>query len=282
MTVGIGVLATDDKFAPAKPNTIVLIADTKGTYGDEFSHERLHKLFEDHEAGLCATAADRIDNAAELFPMIVRHIKLIPPNERSYGTMLAAISMASYLYKRSKFCVDVLPSLRIPPNQFDRFGSGFAVQGVPQHIDKEIQDAWQAYRIRCDLIVGAFDKDKRAYLYMVSGSDESTESTEGSNFPGYAVIGSGGGNAQFWLCRRGHNLGMDLKKAAYHAYEAKRMAESTPTVNDHLDCLIFQHEQTWSISSHKKDAPPADYPITIEWLKEAFDKYGPRSTANLE
>lgn len=49
MTIGVGVLATDAKH-PAKPNTVVLMADTMGSYGDQFSHSRLHKTFEDAAA----------------------------------------------------------------------------------------------------------------------------------------------------------------------------------------------------------------------------------------
>ena len=47
-------------------------------------------------------------------------------------------------------------------------------------------------------------------------------------FPGYSTIGTGGDNAQFWLNYRRQVLVINVKRSAYHAYEAKRMASKNP------------------------------------------------------
>src|SRR6266404_5040634 len=71
MTIGIGVLATDASRTP-KPNSLILLADTKGTFGATHSMNRLHKIFRDDEIRLYAVAADRIDYAAGLFTLLAK------------------------------------------------------------------------------------------------------------------------------------------------------------------------------------------------------------------
>ena len=44
MTIGIGVLASEEG-NELKPNRVILIADTKGSFGDSYSMNRLHKVF---------------------------------------------------------------------------------------------------------------------------------------------------------------------------------------------------------------------------------------------
>ena len=49
MTIAIGALASETDL---KPDHLILMADTKGSFGDGFSMDRLHKLFADPEIGL--------------------------------------------------------------------------------------------------------------------------------------------------------------------------------------------------------------------------------------
>lgn len=83
MTIGIGVLATEKGKSNAKPNHLALIADTMGSFSDDYSHPRLHKLFDFPESDLYAAAAGQIDQAAALMPMIHQRISQSPSNERS-------------------------------------------------------------------------------------------------------------------------------------------------------------------------------------------------------
>ena len=148
MTIGIGVLATDDR-APKKPNTVILMADTMGSYGDVDSHQRLHKTFNCPDVDLYATAADRIDRAAALIPMISSHVGIIPKQDRSYGNILGAIAMACFHFKGDMFRIEVLPKLRISPESFERLKAN-----VPEHVDAEIQKEWRKFHIGCELIIG--------------------------------------------------------------------------------------------------------------------------------
>jgi hypothetical protein len=69
MTIGIGVLASSET-ATSRPNHLILIADTKGSFGEAYSMNRLHKLFVCPERRLFAVGADQIDRASELFEVI--------------------------------------------------------------------------------------------------------------------------------------------------------------------------------------------------------------------
>src|SRR5437016_6089650 len=62
MTVGIGVLASDK----SNPDTVILVADTKGSFGEAYSMNRMHKIFTAPDIGLHAVAAGKIDRASEL------------------------------------------------------------------------------------------------------------------------------------------------------------------------------------------------------------------------
>src|SRR6266849_537653 len=91
MTIGVGVLATSE-IGRAKqliPDTAILVADTMGSFGDIDSHGRLHKTMAFPEEGIYATAADRIDRAAELVPMMCTFIAAEAPRaRRTYGDIL--------------------------------------------------------------------------------------------------------------------------------------------------------------------------------------------------
>ena len=62
MTIGIGVLASEGD--GLKPNRLILLADTKGSFGDSYSMNRLHKVFLWPDKRLYAVGADQIDKAS--------------------------------------------------------------------------------------------------------------------------------------------------------------------------------------------------------------------------
>src|ERR1035438_2290752 len=100
---------------------------------------------------------------------------------------------------------------------------------------------------------------------------------------GFQAIGSGAGNAMFWLAHRAHTLGMRPLRALYHAYEAKVMAEDARNVNDQIDILAARADANWSCSSHATAAELEWIPeFPLDSLKDLMKKYGPRATDDLD
>ena len=275
MTVGVGVLATsrEGRERGLLPDHIILVSDTMGSYGNEFAHPRLHKRFDLPEHKTFILAADQVDRAAELVPMIEARLSQFPPDSRTYGETKQAICEACFFYKMELFKQSVLPRLRVPPEAFDPREATSEFQAV-------IQQEWELFGIGCDLLIGTFDHKGQAALTVVNGAEGTASSW---NFPGFTAIGSGGPNALFWLSHRGHTLGMTPLRALYHAYEAKVMAEDAPNVNDKTDVLVANAENNWSCSSHVSLADKAKVPeFPIDSLETLFDKYKPSDTSELD
>jgi hypothetical protein len=272
MTIGIGVLATDPSLNSARPNRIVLMADTMGSFGDIYSHPRLHKMFVSDGIGLYATAADRIDRAAELFDMIEQPLSLMPAHQRTYGEILKTIAVNCFLYKKERFTLDELPKFRLAPHDFD------PKTALTPALDAKLSEAWRDYYIGCDMLIGAFDPDGRAHLFYVNGQDGTVDNL---SFPGFGAIGVPD-NAMFWLSNRRQVMGMGLKRSAYHAYEAKLMAEKSAHVNDHIDMLIAgKGEKSWFVSTHRPELGVGS-PVSLPDLKRWHEEYGPRNTEGLD
>lgn len=266
MTIGIGVLASEGE--GMKPNQLVLIADTQGSFGEVYSMNRLHKIFLAPEIRAYAVGADQMDRAAELFEVIKDMSKVIEGGTERYGSTLETIGAAADLYKRVRFKLDVLPRFaRIPQSLPDMF--------TDTDLTPSLLEEWRKYDFGCQMLVGAFNKNGQAVLVSIDGTGE----IENLTFPGFAAVGSGFHNAMFWLSYRNHNLGFPVRRAAYHAYEAKIMAESSAYVNEKLDILLAS-AQKWAFVS---DSTPTkgEPPITISELREMFLKYGPKETESL-
>jgi len=280
MTIGIGVLATEENALNAKPSHLVLIADTMGSFGDSYSHPRLHKLFAFPETDLYAASANQIDQAATLMPMINANLVQIAPEKRSYGDILRGIAQSLFMFKVEKFNLTVLPRYGMPPASIapnSSIAPSSLIESLvvaPADIQAKLEREWEDFNLGCDLIIGAFDKTGQAVLVYVYG-DESV--FHNGTFPGYWAIGSGAENAIFWLSYREHVLGMGLQRAAYHAYEAKLMAEGSPHVNEHLDIIVATKSKYWNITTHKPNEQ-TDCPVSFEKLREWRDKYGPAKT----
>lgn len=275
MTIGVGVLATEPepRNRGVVPSHVVLMADTMGSFGDKYSHPRLHKIFAHPEQKFYATAADQIDKAGELIEMINDQLKATLPAQRSYGDIQRSIAMACYMYKMERFRLEVYPQRRIPPEPID---SRLIVNPV---LDSELQKQWEEFDIGCDLLIGAFDRNDRAFLFAVSGRSATLENC---SFPGFAAIGIVD-NTMFWLSHRKHTMGMSLQRAAYHAYEAKLMAEKSAHVNEHIDMLIADANKHWICSTHTiKPEMSAGCPISLADLKKWLEEYGVRDTKILD
>jgi hypothetical protein len=274
MTIGIGVLATsaEGRTNNILPDTAILIADTMGSYGDVDSHARLHKAFMFPDAGVYAVAAGRIDCASELLFAFAKFAKEIPKTERTQGAIAKWLASVCYGYKREKFTVHELPKLRLPPAAMD-------VLTVTPELNAIVQPHWEKFSIGCDLVVATFCGDGTVSFVQVN-----SEEHELSNMllPGFAAIGAGSELATFCLSRREQTLGQLPLRAAYHAYEAKRMAESSPHVNDHLDIIVATKEDHWFCTSHSSLRGHKEHPeINIETLKRLWKRYSPRDTSKL-
>ena len=266
MTIGIGVLASES--ATIRPDHLIVIADTQGSFGDEFSMNQLHKMFVAPELGLYAIAADLIDRAAELFKVVslfMTDLQVVT----GYGRLFQAVHGAADSYKRMRFKYDILPKYAYPPPLLP---DDFSENSLGPTLLKE----WQEFDFRCQMLVGSFDVEGKPYLFHIDGTGEVTNFT----FPGFAAIGSGQSQAMFWLSYRQHNLGFPVKRAAYHAFEAKLMAESSPFVNDQIDLLIANKTKHWIITRNKPK--PDGAPVTIAELREFHSIYGPRETDDLK
>lgn len=273
MTIGVGVLATDENpsFGGIRPNHIVFLSDTLGSFGDVYSHPRLHKMQVFADNGVYATAANEMDKAAEFIPMMNKNIATVPMEQRHYGDIMRLLNASVFLYRKERFQLDVLPQFRLPPEAFDP-----RLAGLPPATDRKIQKRWLGFDMGFSLLVGAFDLDGQAHLFHVGHLGDVTN----ISFPGFGAIGIAP-QTMFWLSHREQRLGMSVRRSAYHAYEAKLLAEDSPHVNDHIDMLIANKNEHWFSSTHLPERGKGS-PVTLANLREWFETYGPRRTDDLE
>ena len=274
MTIGIGVLATspEGRKENRRPDTAILIADTMGSYGSVDSHPRLHKAFIFEKAGMYAVAADQIDRAGELLAAIEQAILVIPKAERTHGELTRTVAAVCYGYKRGKFTTHEFPKLRLPPQEIDPTTVTPALNAI-------VQERWENFSIGCDLVLAIFTAGKTPTLMQVNGAEHELGNMM---FPGFAAIGVGAEHAVFWLSRRQQMFGYVPLRAAYHAYEAKIMAESSPHVNEHLDIIVATDNEQWYSSTHRIDHRFPEHPeINIKNLQRMWKKYSTRDTSNV-
>jgi len=275
MTIGIGVLATTEtgRVNMRVPDTVILMADTMGSYEDSDSHARLHKAFLFPESEMFAVASGRVDRAGEVMSSVDKFLKRIPKGQRSFGAVMRTILEVCFGYKREKFIAHEFPKLRLPPRLFD------PSRKIPPNLDARIQKRWNKYPLGCDLIIGALC-NQGAILIQVWGASLDVENV---TTPGIATIGIGSEAAAFWLSRRQQTFGNCPLRSAYHAYEAKIMAESSAHVNEHLDIIVATDKKFWFSTSHPSAHPYPKHPeINLENLKEMWKRYGPQDTSGLE
>ena len=219
-----------------------------------------------------AVAADQIDRAGELLSAIEKAITAVPKAERSHGEITRIVAAVCYGYKRGKFTTHEFPKLRLPPEEMDP-------ARVTPALDAIVQERWENFSIGCDLVLAVFTANKTPTLLQVNGVEHDINNMV---FPGFAAIGAGSEHAVFWLSRRQQMFGHVPLRAAYHAYEAKTMAESSPHVNEHLDIIVATDSEQWFSSTHRIDHRIPEHPqINIKNLQRLWKRYGTRDTSNL-
>jgi hypothetical protein len=125
-------------------------------------------------------------------------------------------------------------------------------------------------------LIGAFDHNGQAFLFYLPGDGR----VQNFCFPGFAAIGSGADNAIFWLGYRRHTLACALKRSAYHAYEAKRMAETSPHVNDRIDMIIAKKGE--QINLNHRHLSVENCPVSITELSTLFKEFNVKDTGSLD
>jgi hypothetical protein len=275
MTIGIGVLATSDNGRKEKrsPDTIVLVADTMGSYEDVDSHARLHKVIMLPEDRVYAAIAGDVGKGSQLVPCICTFLREIPRGERTFGKIQIAIAEGCFQYKHHLFTLFKLPELRLPPHAFN------PNQKLEPELNERVQAEWAEFDIGCDLLIAAFDDERKAYLFE---SNAHQHAVHNRTFPGFAAIGTGGENALFWLSRREHTLGLLPLRAAYHAYEAKLTAEGSAHVNKHLDMVVATASDHWFCTTHKSLHGEKEHPeINLVNLKRLLKRHWIRRTDDI-
>jgi hypothetical protein len=195
--------------------------------------------------------------------MMNQNIAGVPMMRRTYGDILQMMNTSVFLYRKQRFQLEVLPELRLPPEAFDP-----RVQ-LPPKKDKQIQNRWLEFDMGFDLLVAAFDFAGQAHLFHVGYLGNVSY----ISFPGFGAVGIVS-QTTFWLSHRAQRLGMSVKRSAYHAYEAKVLAEDSPHVNDHIDMLIANKDKYWFSSTHPIQGPDlaAGSPVTIADLREWLER----------
>jgi hypothetical protein len=209
-----------------------------------------------------------MDKAAELFEVIKDVSGVIVGGTSRYGSIVESVSGGADLYRRVRFKLDVLPRYaRMPQSIPDMF--------TDTHLGPELLKEWNEYYCGCQMLVGAFNQEGQAILIFLDGAG----GFENVTYPGFAAIGSGSDNAMFWMSYRNHNWTLPVRRSAYHAFEAKVMAESSPFVNEKVEMIIASRDKWFPISENGLEIP--DAPITLAEMRELFLIYGPKNTEGI-
>jgi hypothetical protein len=266
MTIGIGVLcSTQPKPRAPKPDALVLVADTKVSTETD-SLDELHKVFIDEESRFYGVCAGRIEKGADLIPIIKKELAELP--KRSHGTFLQALNRAANNHRTQHFHYDVLgPRYMVVPGQ------------VLDSHNGAMLDEFQAYDVGAQLLLGIFDDDGQAFLYYIGSLHNQPGLVHLFEFPGYFAIGSGSYNATFWLNNRYQTLGGNIKRSAYHAYEANRMATRAPTVNDNIELVIATASQCFHL--HRECPNKDGCPVSLTELDALWESHKARDTSTI-
>jgi hypothetical protein len=234
------------------------------------STDALPKMFT--HGSMHAVAAGSLSVAAEMFHTITAGLDKIKDANRNHGTIWKSINNAVNGVRSEKFFWEVLQNEHIIQNEI--IGRIFANDPV------KIQEAWAHYYIGADLVIGTFDNSGAALLYYVGWFADKPGLVHFVQYPGHHSIGTGSPNATQWLNFRNHAGNCGVKRAAYHAYEASKMAAAAPTVNNQIEITIATKNNSTYIA--KDRYYPGWYGISFSELEELYRKYGPQSTEGIE
>ena len=266
MTIGIGVLCSSQpRPHKIRPDGLILMADTMGST-DVDSTSELHKLGIEEDQKLYMACAGDVAICNDVGSVIKSHIAEIP--RRTHGYLLEAINKGVHESLMGRFKWDVLNPKYI-------FSPGIIFEGQREPVTEE----WQNYRPNFEMLVGTFHENGLALLYLVRRYDEGYGWVHLCQFPGHMAIGSGSYKAEYWLNFRSQQLGRNPKQSAYHAYEAKIMAESAPTVNKNTEIVVAFADRYYRLTNEFPEQEGC--PFSLPELKALYPKYGPQNTDDL-
>jgi hypothetical protein len=266
MTIGVGVLCSAELGRDAsRANTIVLVASDTGTVQADYRWDDLHKVFVYPDEKLFGVCLGHIEMAEDLLPSIEGAFQQL--TARNQLSVAAALNKAVLDHRLQHFQFDVLPSYR------------FLAEEIPVNHQPEVLEAWQRYDVGIQLIVGTFDDDGRALMYVVARMEGIRGLVHRTLFPGVATIGHGAQSANFWLSYRRQSLGKSLRESAYHAYEATRLALRDRGRRGRSELITATTEEAFHLTN--EHPAPEGCPVSLSELETMFDRYGPRETSDL-
>jgi len=121
--------------------------------------------------------------------------------------MMAAINRAVHGHRAEHFKYDVL---------LTKYSLSEGTMLVPQIL---LLTNGKRYNSHVAMIVGTFDENGQALLYVIKYPYYGGGWVDLASFPGYSCIGAGDVNANFWLNYRKQNLGLSIRQSIYHTYE---------------------------------------------------------------
>lgn len=273
MTIGIGVLCSSKpKPHVPRPDSIVMISDTMGST-DTDSTDDLHKMFIDEETRLYAVCANRMEKCSDLWPTLCREVRGL--SVRTHGAFQEVLNRVVLGHRAQHFQYDILgPRHMVVPGQV----------GAQQH-DAMMAD-FQNYDAGVEMLVGTFELNGQALLYHIGPMGNTPGFVQLFEFPGFMAIGAGQYNAITWLNHRRQVLGKSVRQSAYHAYEAKRMAESAPTVNKDIEIVIATPKGSFHIMRDlevtvRGQESIEQCPVSLAELEVLYEKYQAPTTDDL-
>jgi hypothetical protein len=271
VTIGIGVLcSTKPKPYLPRPDAIAMIADTMGSTETD-STDDLHKMWLNDDLRFYAAGAGNLEYCGELISIIENELRdgIKAVGKPTHSIIGTALNKSFHILRSQHFQWDIFPHISI-----HTVGTL-----IPQ---EKLVEEWQRFSLNFQMLFATFDFTGQALLYLIGQFCDQNghlipKTVHLSEFPGCRAIGTGGENADFWLHYRRQSLSLSVKQSIYHAYEARRMAARSPTVNDNVEiAIVLPGEKSYHLTEDTRVIEGC--PVSLPQLEEMFKKYGPQNT----
>src|ERR1700683_2383608 len=185
MPIGIGLLCSSGGNTKSPyPDALVLMASVTGKSHSDYAASRL-KLFRYPDEKLFGICVGSVATSADLISDIQREFRQL--RRRDHVAFAEALNTAVFDHRAQHFQFDVLPDYKSPTG------------AILHELEPSVFEAWRIYGIAVHLIVGTFDDQGHAVLYVVARMGNAPGWVHRTVFPGVATIGDMAPNANFWL-----------------------------------------------------------------------------------
>jgi hypothetical protein len=257
MTIGIGVLcSTMPRPHVPRPDAIVLLADAVDP-PDMDAVDELHKAYVYPEEGLIAVCVGNVERADGLLRSVQEEFRQL--QERNPRSCTEALEKAVHGHRIQHFQADVLSPGDAPSPQ-----------------DPQLVEAWHLYDVGVHVIVGTFDDNGLALMYLVARIDNLGKRLHRVSSPGFATIGLEAHSANYWLYHRRQVSGRSVRQSAYHAYEAARLITGPRSAGGSLEMIVATKERAFRLTDKERELEGC--PVSLLDLEKMFERYGPRDT----